>query len=70
MESVNIIITSVIISVCFLAFCAGKFPHDPPKKEKKKKSKYPKCDCSDVNECSKWCHAKQAFNKDFQDGKI
>lgn len=39
-------------------------------KKKKRKSKLPKCDCSDVNQCHKLCYAKVAFNKDFQDGKI
>lgn len=39
-------------------------------KKKKRKSKYPKCDCTDVNQCSKWCHVKEKFNRDFQDGKV
>ncbi len=39
-------------------------------KKKKPKTKYPKCDCSDVNQCSKWCNAKVMFAKDFNDGKI
>lgn len=38
--------------------------------KKKRKSKYPKCDCTDVNQCSKWCYVKEKFNRDFQDGKV
>ena len=44
--------------------------YNEPKRKKKRKSKYPKCDCSDVNQCSKYCHAKASFSKDFNDGKI
>jgi hypothetical protein len=34
------------------------------RRKKKKKSKYSKCDCKDVNQCSKWCNAKHLFKKD------
>ena len=59
---------------CFLlgfSFCLALWINWPSKKKTKKlKSKYPKCDCSDVNQCSKYCHAKYCFSKDFTDGKI
>ena len=60
----------------FWCFIAGYMAHYSflnltlKKKKKKRKSKLPKCDCSDVNQCDKLCHAKDCFNKDFQDGKI
>ncbi|KIA86604.1 hypothetical protein [Flavobacterium sp. AED] len=41
-----------------------------PKRKKKRKSKFPKCDCKDPNDCSKWCHAKELFTKDSADGKL
>lgn len=44
--------------------------YNEPKRKKKRKSKFPKCDCKDPNDCSKRCYAKVAFNKDFQDGKV
>lgn len=56
------LITS-FVNVVIMIFIATR-------KKKKRKSKLPKCDCSDVNECSKWCYAKESFNKDFNDGKI
>jgi hypothetical protein len=37
---------------------------------KKRKSKFPKCDCKDPNDCFKWCNAKAMFSKDSQDGKV
>lgn len=39
MESLKIIVTAAVTSICFLAFCAGLFPPDPPKRKKKKKKK-------------------------------
>jgi hypothetical protein len=38
--------------------------------KKKKKSKYPKCDCKDVNQCNKWCNAKHLFKKDSDRGLV
>jgi hypothetical protein len=38
--------------------------------KKKKKSKYPKCDCKDVNDCYKWCNAKHLFKKDSDRGLV
>lgn len=32
--------------------------------------KLPRCDCKDVNQCSKWCQSKERFTKDYDDGKI
>ncbi|MCV9929498.1 hypothetical protein OIU83_17690 [Flavobacterium sp. LS1R49] len=40
------------------------------KEPKNRTSKFPKCNCKDVNECSTWCHAKELFSKDYQDGII
>ncbi|MGM8362106.1 hypothetical protein ACSV4D_09350 [Flavobacterium sp. ARAG 55.4] len=37
METIKILITAAVTSICFLVFCAGLFPPDPPKKKKKKK---------------------------------
>jgi hypothetical protein len=28
------------------------------------------CDCDDVNQCTKWCVAKDRFTEDFNNGKI
>lgn len=38
--------------------------------KKKRKSKYPKCNCSDVNQCDKWCQAKHLFKKDSDRGLV
>ena len=40
-----------------------------PKKKKRKKSLL-RCDCDDVNQCNKRCHAKELFIKDSKNGKI
>lgn len=40
------------------------------KKNKKRKSKYPPCDCKDVNDCHKWCHAKELFTQDSNNGLL
>jgi hypothetical protein len=40
------------------------------KGKKNKKSKYPKCDCNDVNQCTKYCNAKYLFKKDFDRGLV
>jgi hypothetical protein len=39
-------------------------------RKKKKKSKYPKCDSTDVNDCYKWCNAKNLFKKDSDHGLV
>lgn len=41
-----------------------------PRKKKKKKSKFPRCSCKDVNQCSTWCYAKEALKKDSQNGLL
>lgn len=60
--------------LCAIVFFAGFYfgmSNLPKASEKKKrKSKYPKCDCKDVNDCGKWCNAKAMFTKDYQDGLV
>lgn len=68
METIKNILSIIGWAAIIIAIIVGWFPPDPPKK--KKKRKYPKCDCTDPNDCSKWCYAKQAYSKDFQDGKV
>lgn len=41
-----------------------------PTQKKKRESKYPKCDCKDVNDCHKWCNAKHLFKKDSDAGIV
>lgn len=40
------------------------------KKYKTRKSKYPPCNCKDVNDCHKWCHAKELFTQDSNNGLV
>jgi hypothetical protein len=59
-----------LVIVLLGVFMLGRLLGQSEPKKKKRTSKYPKCDCSDVNQCSKYCHAKYCFSKDFADGKI
>jgi hypothetical protein len=59
---------------CFGAgfvFCLALWINWPSKKKaKKRKLKYPKCDCKDVNQCYKWCNAKHLFKIDSDNGLV
>lgn len=71
---INILIGIGLVLLVLIGFFTGLFigigEGLSSCKKKKRKSKLPKCDCSDVNDCSKWCHAKASLSKDFADGKV
>ena len=75
MEQTNTI-TWLLFFTCIVGFAAGLIIgvgmglSYRKKKKKQRKAQFPKCDCSDVNQCSKYCHAKYCFSQDFANGKI
>lgn len=69
---IGILVIAVVIIVGVICYLFGLFAgiHLNFEEQEPDNPKLPKCDCKDVNQCSKWCHAKASFSKDFADGKI
>ena len=60
----------ILLFLCYgFGYLMGYSKAKKPKK-KKRKSQYPRCDCQDVNQCSKWCHAKELFTQDSDNGLV
>lgn len=69
---IGILVTAVVIIVGVLSYLFGLFAGMQLNFEEREPNtpKLPKCDCKDINLCSKWCRAKASFSEDFADGKI
>lgn len=69
---IGILVIAVVIIVGIISYLFGLFAgiHLNFEEHEANNPKLPKCDCKDVNHCSKWCHAKASFSKDFADGKV
>jgi hypothetical protein len=66
---IGIVVFMTVSGVFWMGFFCGL--HYFPKKKKKKSKKIANpCDCLDVNQCSKSCHAMELFIKDARDGKV
>jgi hypothetical protein len=63
-------LTILCAIVFFIGFVFGLGEALKASKKNKKKSKYPKCDCKDVNDCGKWCNAKHLFKKASDRGLV
>lgn len=66
----DIAIYVALIFVMFLCFAFGFMAGFKNGRRKKNKNKFPACDCKDVNQCAKWCHAKECFSKDYDKGLV
>ena len=63
-----------IVIICLIVVVVGSFMlgrlYEKAPEPKLRKSKFPKCTCKYPNDCNIWCHAKELFSIDFNDGKI
>lgn len=70
----DLVIFFAVIFTMFLCYAFGYVmgftKGHKVKKKDKKTNRFPKCDCADINQCTTWCHAKQSFAEDFENGIV
>ena len=62
------ILLAIISGALIVAFWIGFLFGNIEKEDEDYKTN--QCDCDDVNQCTKWCCAKERFRDDFNNGKI